>query len=81
MPVNRPDSIKATFTKIAQGEIQPNNFGSALTHAIRDGFLQKDKVARLLDVKPDKIRKTGNSLNEREIRKIAQALLNFEPKN
>ena len=79
MPKNTTDQLRNTFAKFADGNIQPNNFGRALSHAIRDGFLDKETTARLLGVRPEQIRKKGNTLSLRDIQKVARAIVAKEP--
>jgi hypothetical protein len=76
MPRNSAFELQRTFEKFAEGGLSRKcNFGRALTHAIRDGFLEAALVAEILQVEPALIRKTGNCMKPREIQRTSEAIL------
>lgn len=69
------EKLRSVFAKVAEGRLTPNNFGSSLLAAVKDGVCSKDYLAAVLDVEPRRFRQAGNSMKPKEMVRVAKALL------
>lgn len=72
----RAGKIRSVFARVAARELTPDNFGSCLLTAVKEGFCTIDELTSLMNVEPKRIRQTANSMKPREISSIASALIN-----
>ncbi len=65
--------LRGFFQKVADGKIQPENFGSCLLEAAAQGLASREDIARIL--KSENVRKAGNALKTRDMPGVAVAVL------
>ncbi len=71
----RTAQIRSVFSRVAEGKLAPDNFGSTLLTAATEGLSTKRRIANILGTDIASIRKAGNNLKQREAANVARALL------
>lgn len=68
-------NLRSVFVRVAEGKLQPDNFGKTLAAAVTTGLFTKEHIADVLGTDVDSIRKIGDTLKSREIARVSRDLI------